>query len=459
MSEQLPPPASNPDDRPVSGFTPPSPPTGPADGPRPAFGPPAGGPPGGGPPTGPFVPVQPSDGDGGRPWWKGPVGIVAAVVVVVGLIVGGVALTRSDDKASPPADTDRPRRTFDTRPQRTDPTRTDASDTTSDTTSVGTKATNETTSPVDTDPGFTLPPLTDPPTTVSRTSTTNATTPPAGAVPIGTEATVKDDGITVRITLLQIVDDAPARKFLEPEAGNKYVAVQVRIVNDGPNLYRDVVSYGAQLIDTDNQQFDSAFSDSPLGPELSLVSARAGDVRSGWITFEVPKTSSPAQLQINPFFTGDPARWDLAAAPVQAAPAPAVLPADVPLNAPATVKSSDGSTITVTATQLVDPAEPEYGEVTDGTRLIAVKMTFTNSGTTAFSDSPVGAVAIIDASGQVSRSTYTDTKAGPGFDGTVDLAPGESRTGFIGFEVPATATPVKLQVDLYGDDSVELGLV
>ncbi len=407
------------------------------------------------PPTGPVVPVQSGDGRGGgkRPWWKGPIGIVGSLVVAAALIVGGIALTRSDDTKTT-EETARPRRTFDDGPAVTAIDRTIAAPSSS----------SPVTSATDADPGFTVPPLTDPPTTTSDTKPTVATdtsapasTPGSVAAPGGEVALSGDNG-SVRITRVQVVDNAPSLPYLAPDAGNKLIAVQIRVVNSGSALFDQSLTYRSTLIDSQNQQFDSSYRPSTSGPGLSSSAIRPNDVRSGWITFEVPEASTGRRLRIEAFYGADPAQWDLTATAVTPADAPAVVAADVAFNTPATLDLGDGNSIAVTATKVVDPADPEFGDNDPGTRMVSVQVSVTNNGPEAFSDTPDSLMTLIDSTGQGYSTDFSGSKAGPGFDGVVDLAAGETRVGFVSFVVPADAQVVKLVAGSYANTSVELAL-
>ena len=69
-------------------------------------------------------------------------------------------------------------------------------------------------------------------------------------------------------------------------------------------------------------------------------------------------------------------------------------------------------------------------------------------GTTTYDDSPTNGITLIDAAGQMWSSTYTDTVAGPGFGGSLTIAPNDSRVGWVVFELPADQLVAKLQVAL-----------
>ena len=460
---------------PPPGFTPPNPGSGPFAPPGVGQPPPGGGPsfappaPGGGPggPGGPggsgMVPVQPTPP--GRPWWKGPAGIAVAAAAVVAVVVAIVVVATSGGDTK---QTDRTDRTEVTAPGRTD----------DDTTRP------RRTTDADTAPRFSIPPLTDPPrpSTTGSTDTTGSThstdttgstgstettdgtsapvttaAPPAGAAsPIG--ATVTSGADHLAVTVVDLVDDAPAGQFLEPDPGNKLVAVRLHVANTGATAVTSFLVYDAKLIDTAGQQFSQGFVAAAVGPELLTVSLSGSDARSGWVTYEVPEATVPQRFQTD---LGDTlAVWDLTAPrqdPVGLAP-PA--PADVPLGSAATLTGSDDVPFELTVNQVVDNAEPSFGSADPGNRYVAVQVTYHNTGNAALDEFPEVSLQIVDTEGQSWRPSFGGTTAGPGFDGEVKLVAGDSRTGFVTFELAQAATPLKLVSASFGvtDDSVSLAL-
>jgi hypothetical protein len=219
-------------------------------------------------------------------------------------------------------------------------------------------------------------------------------------------------------------------------------------------------SFGATLLDSANQQFDSSFSDSTVGPGLVTARIVPGDVRVGWITWEVPVASVAQTLQWKLNF-GTNTSWDLTL-PRQEPPAsPGVVAPSTAFNTPVTVHAADDVPVTVTAAQVVDNATPEFGSPDEGQRYIAVQFQFTNTGSAAVSEFPDFDLTMIDTEGQQYVATFFDTDAGPGFGGQIDLAPGDTRTGFVAWQMPTAAQPAKVQVQLgtgTGDDIGELAL-
>jgi len=118
-----------------------------------------------------------------------------------------------------------------------------------------------------------------------------------------------------------------------------------------------------------------------------------------------------------------------------------------PVGTAAQLLTTDDAAFELTVNQVMDNAEPTFGTVDDGMRLIAVQVTYHNTGTATIDEFPESSLQIVDTDGQEYRSSFLGTKAGPGFDGEVKLQSNDSRTGFVAFEVPTTATPVKLSGD------------
>jgi hypothetical protein len=425
-----------------------------------------------------MVPVR-SDPAGKSPWWKGPAGYIVGLTVLAAIVVAIVLVATSGGGSKATKTTDSVAVTTgpDTRAPRTDVATTVRRTTTTQRTTP--RTTSPSTTEADTSPDFTLPALTDPPTTVAATTTapttaapttaapdtTPATTPataaPGGPLPIGGQATVTDDSDSVQVTVLALADNAAAPQYLPPDPGDKLVSVQIRLVNSGAQPVDVSPETGATLIDGSNQQFTSSFTSSGAGPALSTVRILPGDVRSGWLTWEVPKASVPTKLQWKLNFGDNGAQWDLtqpAQAPIAA---PAVIAPATAFNTPATLHGNDGVAMTVAAMRVVDNAKSQLPVQDAGTRLVAVQFTFTNAGQNSHTDYPDFAVDMIDADGQQYTASIFGTTAGPGFDGEIDLSPGDSRTGFLAFEVPKNAQVVKVQVRLdsgSADEVAEIAL-
>lgn len=379
------------------------------------------------------------------PWWKRWWVMALAALAVVGAVAGVVVMTQGDD------DEDKARRTIDT----LDDVLETVDDVTIPESTISELSTPEITVPEVSGPAVSLPDA--PETTVAPTVA------PAEATAVGSTAGLTGFDTTVDVTVLSIVDPAPTEEFLGPEEGNRLVAVQLRVVNTGTADYVDSPSNGAVLFDAADVQYANSFLPTLLGPELFSLRVIPGDVRTGWVTFEIPSDVEPAALMWTPDsgFSDTHARWDLLAAPVTPAKAPGVIVGSTPVGTPIELTGTDSS-VTFTVNRLFDPATPaEFFEPEPGWRLVAVELTVLNTGSTPYDESPDVAATIIDALGQQEFSLFSQTLDGPPFEGALSLAPGESATGVITFAVPATSVVVKLQMALefgFGDQLAELAL-
>lgn len=123
-----------------------------------------------------------------------------------------------------------------------------------------------------------------------------------------------EDGSKLDVTVVKVAD--PATSSIEgftPEAGNRWIGVQFRLVNTGTIAYGDSPSNGAQIADADGQQFTSTFADITAGPSMASVNLKPGAKALGWIVFEVPKASKAdiVQFGMDSGFAEQTGEWKL----------------------------------------------------------------------------------------------------------------------------------------------------
>jgi hypothetical protein len=107
-----------------------------------------------------------------------------------------------------------------------------------------------------------------------------------------------DDGEAMKVKLLAVQDPfVPTGEFaMQPEAGQRFVAVKVALTNVGSTVYDDSPSNGMALIDTADQQYtDEAFEG--MNPDIGSPTIASGDRRVGWITMSVAKAADLKKMQ------------------------------------------------------------------------------------------------------------------------------------------------------------------
>jgi hypothetical protein len=106
----------------------------------------------------------------------------------------------------------------------------------------------------------------------------------------------------------------------------------------------------------------------------------------------------------------------------------------------------DGETLAVTLTKVVDAATPadDMSGPASGNRLVATQFRLANVGSVEFTDAIDNDVQVIDAQGQGYQTTLDDVTAGPSFP-EVRISPGESRLGYVVFEVPRDVRLAEVQ--------------
>ncbi|MGV9625430.1 DUF4352 domain-containing protein [Streptomyces sp. NPDC003487] len=132
---------------------------------------------------------------------------------------------------------------------------------------------------------------------------------------VGDTITLKgmSEGEQLDVTVKKFLDPAKgANEFNQPQAGKKWVAVQLQLDNTGSKAYSDSPANGAKVADADGQRFDSWFGEVAAGPAMaSDLNLPAGEKALGWIVFEVPKTSKIVTIQygMNSGFAEQTGQW------------------------------------------------------------------------------------------------------------------------------------------------------
>lgn len=94
-------------------------------------------------------------------------------------------------------------------------------------------------------------------------------------------------GVRLRVTPRFVIDPAPGSRYYQPQAANRFVAIQVELVNVGTALYLDTTSNGAR-IDGGGRRRRASILDA-AEPGLNRPRLRPGARRTGTLSFELPK--------------------------------------------------------------------------------------------------------------------------------------------------------------------------
>ncbi|MFE9976527.1 DUF4352 domain-containing protein [Streptomyces hirsutus] len=124
-----------------------------------------------------------------------------------------------------------------------------------------------------------------------------------------------EEGSKLDVTVVKVADPAKsADEFMEPASGKRFVGVQFQLVNTGEAAYSDSPSNGAQVADSEGQQFDATFGEITAGPSMaSSLKLKPGAKGLGWIVFEVPEAAKvdTVQFTMDSGFADKTGEWKL----------------------------------------------------------------------------------------------------------------------------------------------------
>ena len=146
----------------------------------------------------------------------------------------------------------------------------------------------------------------------SSNSDTSTSQPTKSTVPIGTKVTL--DSSKVDVTATSVTDPAQSdNQYLMTDSGNKYVAVNLTVLNNGTDTYSDNANNNVSVVGSDNQSYTSSLASVSgctnfTSGEIKLTQ---GSTVSGCVVFELPTAVTVSKIQYtnNSGFGDDTAEW------------------------------------------------------------------------------------------------------------------------------------------------------
>lgn len=102
------------------------------------------------------------------------------------------------------------------------------------------------------------------------------------------------NGVTVTVVSADL-NASSGNQFINPKSGDRFVAVQVLYENTGTDTY-DYNPFDWKLSDSAGFSYDTTFSG--IGPELHAGTIQPGEKAQGYITYEVPTSSTGLKLKL-----------------------------------------------------------------------------------------------------------------------------------------------------------------
>lgn len=235
--------------------------------------------------------------------------------------------------------------------------------------------------------------------------------------------------------------NVPGNDFSKPDAGNKFVAVEILIVNNSPSTMSISTLLQMSMKDNTGQKYDVDFMASTAinGGNVDGELAPGEKVR-GEIGFQIPETAQGLQFVFdNSIFGTGKVFVDLGTEPIKVEP-PASIAGE---SSQQTYNIGDViamGTTSITVNQVTSPLGDEFNQPNPGNKFLVVDLTIQNQAATSISVSTLLQTWLKDQSGQKYDVDLMASVASGGTTPDGEIAPGEVLRGQIGFQVPATTT-------------------
>lgn len=271
------------------------------------------------------------------------------------------------------------------------------------------------------------------------------------------------DVVTIGDHVLVVLgwENVPASDFSKPEAGKKFVAVELLIVNNSQSAMSISTLLQMSMKDNTGQKYDVDFMASSAVDGGSIDGELApGEKIRGKVGFQVGETAQGLQFVFDASIFGTGKVFvDLGTDPVSVEP-----PADIAgVTSQQTYNVGDViamGTTTLTVNEIQYPAGDDFSKPDAGFKFLVVDLTIENKGAEAISVSTLLQMSIKDPGGQKYDVDFMATAASGGSSPDGEIAPGEKLRGQVGFQVPENATGLVFvfDADVWGTGKVLVAL-
>jgi hypothetical protein len=258
------------------------------------------------------------------------------------------------------------------------------------------------------------------------------------------------DIVSISDSVLTVLgwENVPGNDFSKPDAGNKFVAVELLIVNNSQSAMSVSTLMQMSLKDNTGQKYDVDFLASTATNAGSVDGELApGEKVRGEVGFQIPETAQGLQFVFDDsiFGTGK-VFFDLGAEPLKLEP-PVSIAGESSQQSYNIGDVVAMGTTTITVNQVTNPAGDQFNQPDPGNKFLVIDLTIQNQSATAISFSSLLQTWLKDASAQKYDVDLMASVASGNSSPDGEIAPGETVRGQICFQVPATATGLTFVFD------------
>jgi len=256
-------------------------------------------------------------------------------------------------------------------------------------------------------------------------------------------------------------ENVPAGDFSKPDAGKKFVAVELLIVNNSQSSMSVSTLLQMTMKDDTGQKYDVDFmASTEIGGGSVDGELAPGEKVRGKVGFQVGENAQGLQFVFDADVWGSGKVFvDLGAEPVTVEP-PASIAGET---AQQTYNVGDViamGTTTLTVNEIQYPAGDDFNKPNAGFKFLVVDLTIENKGATAISVSTLLQMSVKDSSSQKYDVDFMASTASGGSSPDGEIAPNEKLRGQVGFQVPENATGLVFvfDADVWGTGKVVVAL-
>jgi hypothetical protein len=243
-------------------------------------------------------------------------------------------------------------------------------------------------------------------------------------------------------------DYVPGSEYNQPEAGNRFVAVEALVANNSAEVMSVSTLLQMNLKDDTGQNYDASYmATMGLGGGGLDGQMVPGEVLRGYAGFEIPENAQGFEFAFDASYWGlEKILIDLGAEPVKA-DAPADLGGEFNQQVYKIGDVVTMGTTTLTISGIEYSQGQEYSEPVEGYQFLVVDLTLENKGSQAVTISSLMQMTVKDADHyQYSVDLFASMLLGQGSpDG--EIAVGEKLRGQVGFQVPENPTGLMFVFD------------